>query len=306
MKFSKYHALGNDYLVIHPDELAAPVDKNFVRRICHRHFGLGSDGLLVGPITPAMPDFSTLAEQTKTMSGDVDENTLCGLRIFNPDGSEAEKSGNGLRIFCRFLYDSDRIEAGKNYHLLTLGGPVMVGITEDAREVSVDMGEVSFQAKDIPVNEYSGDVLEREINTDAGIYTFSAANIGNPHCVILTDKLSVEEVEKTGPLLEKHPAFPNRTNVQFMQVVNRQTLRIEIWERGAGYTLASGSSACACAAIARRLGLCEPHVRVKMRGGELKIDIADGFRLYLRGGVTAVANGELANEALTFTPADIK
>ncbi|MFW5997118.1 MAG: diaminopimelate epimerase [Lentisphaeria bacterium] len=294
MNFSKYHALGNDYLVISQTELGTPVESSRIQTICHRHFGLGGDGILAGPISPSEPDFAKLAEQADI--GDITENTLCGLRIFNPDGSEAEKSGNGLRIFCRYLYDTGQIAANQSYYLLTLGGIVKVWLEEGAREIAVDMGQVSFQAADIPVQGENGEVIEREIKTDSGMYQFSAATIGNPHCIVLTDNLSTEEVKKVGPLLENHAAFPNRTNVQFMQVVDRHLLNIEIWERGAGYTLASGSSACACAAIARKLDLCDPQVTVKMPGGKLNIDIDDSFQLSLRGGVTAVAKGELQDE----------
>ena len=293
MIFHKYHALGNDYIVLDPNTFTMDLKPDRIRNICDRHFGLGADGILFGPLQPSSPSFSKVKELA---FNEKDEKPLCGVRIFNPDGSEAEKSGNGVRIFCRYLYDINRISADEPFQLVTLGGEVGCRVSQNANEVAVEMGHVSFNADDIPVSEGKGEILNDTITAGNYTYTYSAATIGNPHCIILKDELSVEEMKESGPLLENHTQFPNRTNVQFMQVLDRHNLQIEIWERGAGYTLASGSSASACAATARKLGLCDCYVAVHMPGGNLDIEISDDYHINLKGPVTAVASGTLSSE----------
>ncbi|NLW50544.1 MAG: diaminopimelate epimerase [Candidatus Brocadiaceae bacterium] len=276
MRFRKYHGLGNDYIVLDPADLAAELTPERIRLICHRNFGVGSDGILLGPIATDEADFA--------------------LRIFNPDGSEAEKSGNGLRIFCRCLYDTGRVRGGE-FTVLTAGGTVRAQVHDGGREVTVEMGRVSFHSADIPVAGPPREVLNEEIEVAGRVYTFSAATVGNPHCVILQDEVSADEARAVGPHVETDPRFPNRTNVQFMKVLDRSNVRIEIWERGAGYTLASGSSSSASAAVARRLGLCDGHVTVHMPGGRLRIDIDEEFAITMRGPVTRVAEGTMAEDA---------
>jgi diaminopimelate epimerase len=273
MRFSKYHGLGNDYLVI--DEMGLMESPERIRVICDRNFGIGSDGILFGPL----PSKSALA----------------GLRIFNPDGSEAEKSGNGIRIFCRHLWERGSV-GGEPFLLETAGGIVRCRVRDPHHEIEVEMGIVNFWSDVIPVMGERREVLDEALEIDGESLKFSAATIGNPHCVILTDQVDADLARRLGPKLERHPLFPNRTNVQFLKVVDQANIRIEIWERGAGYTLASGSSASAAAAVARRLGLCGPNVRVHMPGGELKITIGDDFSIVLSGPVTKVGNGTIHDE----------
>jgi diaminopimelate epimerase len=288
MKFHKYHALGNDYIVLDPYEWTIPLDPSVIRRLCHRNFGIGSDGILYGPISTKNAEFAQLAGQ---VGMDAGEDVFCGLRIFNPDGGEAEKSGNGLRIFSRYLLDSGRVKSETPFGILTLGGRVEATVLDAGAQVRVSMGRVSFDADDVPVTGYQGEVLEQSIAVGGEALTFSAATVGNPHCVVLADELSADLAKQFGPPLETHPVFPNRTNVQFMKVLDRHTVAIEIWERGAGYTLASGSSASACAAISKKLGLTDSPITVKMPGGELNIDVSDAFDIVMQGPVTRVADG---------------
>ncbi len=275
MKFSKYHALGNDYLVLDPKDQPITLTPKLLTIICDRHFGIGSDGILFGPLPSTKARFA--------------------LRIYNPDGSEAEKSGNGLRIFCRYLWDKKLVD-DKSFAIETKGGVVQASILDDGRRVRIEMGQVSFWSKDIPVAGEPREVLCESINVGDRTFLFSAASIGNPHCVIMLDDISPESAKHYGPLLEHHSLFPHRTNIQFMKVLDRRNIRIEIWERGAGYTLASGSSSCAAAAVARKLGLCGPEISVHMPGGLIEISFDNDFRAVMTGPVTRVAEGQLSNE----------
>lgn len=277
MNFWKYHALGNDYLVLDPKELSSPLTVEQVRLVCHRNFGIGSDGILLGP-TP-----STKAQ--------------VGLVIYNPDGSQAEKSGNGLRIFSRYLWDR-KIVGDAEFAIETAGGLVRSTVFDSGRMVRVEMGQVSFASDRIPVVGAQRDVLNESIHVGDRTFSFCAATVGNPHCVLPLDEISEDMAKRYGPLLELHPNFPNRTNVQFMKVLDRANIQIEIWERGAGYTLASGSSSSAAAAVAHRLGLCDRSITVHMPGGNLAIEIDAGFNIRMTGPVTKVAEGTLSTEML--------
>ncbi len=280
MHFSKYHALGNDYLVLDPADYpgwAAPtVDQ--IRIICHRHFGAGSDGILWGPLPSTKAKF--------------------GLRIFNPNGSEAEKSGNGLRIFSRYLFDRKLVD-GEAFTLEVPGGIVESRVADAGRRITVDMGRVTFQSDQIPVAGPIRPVLGEKITIQGREFTYNAAGIGNPHCVIVLPEISAALARQYGPDLEVHPNFPNRINVQFLQVIDRRNIRLEIWERGAGYTLASGSSSSAAAALAHKLGLVDTTLTVHMPGGTLDIEIAPDFDVRMTGPVTRVAQGSLHAELFT-------
>jgi len=275
MKFYKYQALGNDYVILDPRDQPLSFTPNQIRRICDRHYGVGSDGILLGPLSSATAPFL--------------------LRIFNPDGSEAEKSGNGIRIFCRYLWDRKLVDRGP-FGIETKGGLIQCLVLDDGKRVRVEMGRVSFWSKDIPVAGEPREVLDEPITIGEETFRFSGATIGNPHCVIPVQELSPELAKKYGPLLEVHPLFPNRTNVQFLKVLDRNSIQIEIWERGAGYTLASGSSSSAAAAVARKLGLCDSQITVHMPGGELSISIDEDFGIVMVGPVTRIAEGQLADE----------
>jgi len=274
MRFFKYHALGNDYIVLDPADYpgwTAPSPAQ-IRVICHRNYGVGSDGILWGPLASSKADF--------------------GLRIFNPDGSEAEKSGNGLRIFSRYLLDSGRATA-PSLTIETPGGVVSAELRDGGSLITVAMGSVSFDSRQIPVRGPAREVLRESIESQGRTFSYSAATIGNPHCVIPVDDLSPEVARRYGPDIEVNPLFPNRTNVQFMRVLDRSNIQIEIWERGAGYPLASGGSSSAAAAVARRLGLVDSPVAVRMPGGTIKIEIGDGFSILMTGTVNRIADGEL-------------
>ena len=280
MKFFKYHALGNDYLVIDPQDWPSPLTPLQIKVICHRNFGVGSDGILLGPLPSDQAGFA--------------------LRIFNPDGSEAEKSGNGLRIFSRYLWDRQRVK-NEEFNIQTPGGVVKARVLDDGKTVRVEMGQVSFQSERIPVTGPPREVINEKITAGGRTFTFCAATIGNPHCVIPLPEISAELARQYGPLLETDARFPKRTNVQFLKVLDRKNIQIEIWERGAGNTLASGSSSSAAAAVAHKLGFCDPSITVHMPGGTISIEIGDGFSILMTGPVAKVSEGTISEEVFAVT-----
>ncbi len=242
----KYQALGNDYLVM---DLPGPLDEivPLLPRICDRHFGVGSDGLL--------------AFDPQAMT----------VRIFNPDRSEAQKSGNGLRITAAHAVLVHG--AGEAFELRTADRPNAVRVLSvDGAEVvsEIDIGRPSFRAADLPAN-FDGEPEHVDLDTPAGRAEAVLVSVGNPHCVVFGETVTKERCLELGPHLERHPAFPERTNVQLCEVVDRTRVRAEIWERGAGYTLASGTSASAVAAACMRRGLVDDSVMVEMPGGNLSV-----------------------------------
>jgi diaminopimelate epimerase len=273
--FTKYHALGNDYIVINPKDLPAPLTTEQVKIICHRNFGVGSDGILLGPLP------SSTAK--------------CALKIYNPDGSIAEKSGNGVRIFSRYLWDT-KFVSNDEFALQTDGGIVRSTVFDGGKMARVEMGHVSFDSEKIPVIGSKREVINEKIFVGGHEFTFCAATIGNPHCVLPLPEISAKLAHEFGPLLEVHPNFPRKTNVQFMKVLDRANIQIEIWERGAGYTLASGSSSSASAAVAHKLGLVDRSVTVHCPGGLIQIVIGDNFSVQMTGSVTRVAEGVISPE----------
>jgi diaminopimelate epimerase len=275
--FYKYHALGNDYIVLAPRYRDAELTPAEIRRICDRHRGLGGDGVVLAMVSN--PEGALRA------------------RIFNPDGSEAEISGNGLRIMARWLYDYEWVSDDEfTIELPTRSVPAQVH--SGGASVTVGMGEVIFSSDRIPVAGPTREVLDERLDLDGTMVRFCAATVGNPHCVVLDEEVTPDRARELGPLIEVHPLFPNRTNVQFLSVIDRTHIRIEIWERGAGYTLASGSSSCAAAAVAHRLGLCGTDVTVQMPGGELRVEIDEAWRARLTGPVTKVCSGTPSPEML--------
>ena len=275
MKFVKYHGLGNDYLVIHPADVVGNLETSQVQCVCDRNYGVGSDGILLGPLPSDRCDFR--------------------LRILNPDGSEAEKSGNGLRIFSRYLYDLGLVNESP-FTIETLGGTVVCHIQNSGKTVTVEMGKVSFLSTLIPVIGEEREVLREHMEIAGTEFEYCAASVGNPHCIIICEQVSPEIAREYGPLLETDSRFPHRTNVQFLEVIDRSNIRIEIWERGAGYTLASGSSSTAAAAVAYRLGLCDPAITVHMPGGNLAIKFSDDFAATMTGPVARVCEGRIDME----------
>ena len=277
--FFRGHGLGNDYLVMDPKELSFKLTPPAIEAICNRHWGLGSDGILT--IVPSKKaDF--------------------GLRIFNPDGSEAEKSGNGLRIFARYLHATGKTKK-KRFTVETKGGLVTIQLHidrhGDASDVTVEMGRGTFAPGALPCTLAVEEVIQQSIEAAGRSLTFTGVSVGNPHCVVFKqsgESWSREDLMALGPALEHHAIFPKRTNVQLAVPTGPKELSILIWERGAGETQASGSSSCAAASAAVRLGLVASPVAVRMPGGTLTIHVAEDFNLTMKGPVAEVARGGLS------------
>ncbi|MBN1584139.1 MAG: diaminopimelate epimerase, partial [Anaerolineae bacterium] len=186
----------------------------------------------------------------------------------------------------------------------TRGGAVSCTVAPGGRQVTVEMGPVRFHSTTIPVAGPPREVLNEPIEVGTRTLTVCAAAVGNPHCVVLCDDPSPEMAQQLGPIIEVDPRFPNRTNVQFMAVLDRHSIRIEIWERGAGYTLASGSSSCAAAAVAYKLGWCDPPITVHMPGGQLEIRLTGDFMATMTGAVTRVCHGTISDEIFEHKTSD--
>jgi diaminopimelate epimerase len=263
---------------VNPEHIDSELSVAIIKNICHKNYGISSDGLLVGPLTSKTANFA--------------------LRIFNPDGSEAEKSGNGIRIFCRYLWDLGLVKE-EPFSIETKGGIVSAQVFEHGKRVKVEMGKVSFSSSNIPVEGVEREVILEKIEIDGHEFIYSAVTIGNPHCVILHEEPTEEIARFYGSRLETHSNFPNRTNVQFVKVIDRNNIKIEIWERGAGYTMASGSSSCAAASVVRKLGMCEKNIKVFMPGGEIEIEVFENFTITMLGAVTSVCIGEAHLECLS-------
>lgn len=278
--FVKSHGLGNDYIVLDQDKISFELTEQAIVRICDVHFGIGSDGILL-KVPSDVADF--------------------GLRILNPDGSEAEKSGNGLRIFSKYLYDHGFTTA-KNFSIETPGGLVKAEIVEErskkAYMVKVDMGKAIFEANKIPVNIEKPECIDEPLPLHDHTFQINCVSVGNPHCVILVDKLDEAEVKTYGSDIENHPLFPKRINVQFAKVISPTEVEIMIWERGAGWTLASGSSSCAVAATVIKRGLTERDLTIKMPGGSLHVAINNNWDIQMTGEVREIASGTLSSELL--------
>ena len=278
--FVKSHGLGNEYIVLDSENISFNLSDNAIRRICNVNYGIGTDGILLKTL-PDKADF--------------------GLKIYNPDGSEAEKSGNGLRIFCKFLYDY-KFTRSEKFSVETPGGIVKAEIVEEengkAKTIKIDMGKAIFTSKQIPVDSDEEEFLTQKITAGDKEYEVNCVSLGNPHCVIIKDELNVSEIKKYGPLLENHDLFPNRINVQFAKIISDNLVEILIWERGAGYTLASGSSSCAVASILVKRKLTESHLIVKMQGGILTIEIDSNWDIRMTGEVREIASGVLSGELI--------
>jgi diaminopimelate epimerase len=283
--FKKYHGLGNDYLVIDPNVQDFEMTEPNVRLICDRNFGVGSDGILYGPRF---------------------ENDMPVLRIFNPDGSEAEKSGNGLRIFAKYLFEKKYVRS-KSFQIKTLGGIVDVQVQDKtANLIRINMGAVTFISTEIPVAGPRREVVNEPLDINGTEYQVTCLSIGNPHCVIpmpdaeqrVGHDVSEETARALGPYVENHKMFPHRINMQIVRVIDRANIDIRIWERGAGYTLASGSSSCAAAAASHKLGFVDSDITVHMPGGTLRIEIGADGRIHMTGPVEGTFEGRFHSDLL--------
>lgn len=272
----KYHGLGNDYFVFDPNKNELELTRENVKLVCNKNFGMGSDGILEGPI--------------------LKDDGLY-VRIWNPDGSNAGQSGNGVRIFAKYLKGAGYVQK-KHITMHTIfGKKVEVSyLNEDGSRLKVSMGKLSFWSDEIPVTGEKREVINEDMVFGRTLYPTTCVTIGNPHCVIPMREISKPLVCKIGNYSERARYFPDRINTQLLKVIDKENIQIEIFERGAGYTMASGTGACAAAGVAYKLGMTNNKVIVHMPGGELQVEIGEDFEVFMTGDVFYVGKITLSNE----------
>jgi len=273
MKFTKMHGLGNDYLFVNcfEEEVADPAALSAA--MSDRHTGAGSDGIIL--VLPS------------------DEHEF-RMRMFNADGSEAETCGNGIRCFAKYVYERGMTQAGE-FVIETLAGPNRVWLDVqdgEVRAVRSNMGRPRFERTGIPMNGPPGEVIEEPLDVDGTMYQVTCISMGNPHTVLFVDSVADVPIGRIGPSIETHPAFPARTNVEFVEVVDRETIKVRVWERGSGVTLACGSGTCAAAVAAARTGRTDRTVTAHLELGTLEVEWAEDGCVYMTGPATEVYTGQ--------------
>ena len=285
LQFRKYHGLGNDFVLVDARRTGAlDLGRDTISRLCDRRFGVGADGLIV--VLPPQRD------------GDL------RMRIFNADASEPEMCGNGIRCLARFIADLDDAPAGSCWRVETLAGVISPELLEDG-QVRVDMGEPCLSPETVPTTLAAGRdrAIDQPLLVDGELLRVSAIGMGNPHAVVPVPDLETFDVEGLGAVLERHPAFPARTNAGFVQILAPDRLRLRVWERGAGPTLACGTGACAALVAAHLLGLCRREATVELPGGPLLIAWGDDNRLGMTGPARCVFTAQLDTRQLEAAPA---
>lgn len=275
MKFTKMHGLGNDYVYVNGFEEKLENPAEISKKVSDRHFGIGSDGLIL--INPSKcADFE--------------------MEMYNSDGSRAEMCGNGIRCVAKYVYDfglTDKTEIS----IETLAGIKYLSlkvVDGKVSEVTVDMGKPELIAKNIPVISENEKVINEDIEVSGKTYQMTAVSMGNPHAIVFYDGIADMEIEKIGPEFEQHKRFPKRTNTEFVEVIDRKTAAMRVWERGSGETLACGTGACAVAVACVLNGLTEEEVKVKLLGGDLLIRWdKEADKVYMTGPATTVFSGEI-------------
>ena len=266
--FYKYHGLGNEYIIIDPNKSKFLINKKNIELICDRNYGIGSNGVLLGPII---------------------KNNKIAFKIFNTNGSEAEKSGNGIRIFAQYIYEHGYVKT-KQFSLYTKKGKILIQIIEPLQNIiKSNIGEYSFLSDKIAINISFKQILNQEIKL-LNKKKISFVSIGNPHCVIIKHNISKEQVKKLGPMIEKHQLLLKKSNIQFVQILDKSNIKIEIWERGVGYTLASGTGSASASCVAHKLNFIEDSISINMKGGNVNIKININ-KLFLTGNIIKVFNG---------------
>lgn len=276
IEFTKYHGLGNDFILIDnrhsPVPILTPAE---AIEMCDRHFGIGADGVIF-----ALPG-----------EGDADYT----MRIFNSDGSEPEMCGNGIRCLAQFIADLEGIEAdGLSFKIKTLAGPIVPKLAGH-NQITVDMGQPQLRAAQIPttLNQEAEQVINQPLSVAGQTWAVTAVSMGNPHCITFVDSVKDIPLEVIGPQFEHHPVFPQRTNTEFIEVVQRDYLKMRVWERGAGITLACGTGACASVVAGVLNDACDRCCTVELPGGCLQIEWdATSEHLYMTGPAQKVFTGK--------------
>ncbi|HEY4715616.1 MAG TPA: diaminopimelate epimerase [bacterium] len=268
LKFAKYHGTGNDIIIVNGIKNAFLPKNDTIKWLCDRRFGIGADQLL-------------LLLQSKKADFRV--------RIFNKDGSEAEMCGNGLRCLAKYLVDK-KFTQKNELNIETPAG--IIRVRKEKKDYNVDMGKPKLDGKDIPVN-LNGMVVNRNFQAKDKTFKITCVSMGNPHCVIFVDNLELFPVRLYGPLIEKSPIFPKGVNVEFVSILNKKEVKMRVWERGAGETLACGSGACASVVSSILNGKTDKKVKVRLLGGDLTVTWGKDEHVYLSGPAVEVYSGEI-------------
>ena len=274
MNFWKMHGLGNDYVVVdnRDEKMGTAEAVKLAKKLCERRISVGADGLLL---------------VSNSAVADVK------MRIFNADGSEAEMCGNGIRCFAKYCYENN-IARKNDFSVETLAGLKRVWLTvknSEVKLVKVDMGAPNWNRSSLPMTG-EGTCIDQVLEVDdEETYRVTCLSMGNPHCIIFVDNLNEFPVQYVGPIIENNPAFPKRTNVGFVQLLSAKDLKVRVWERGCGETLACGTGTCAAVAAANKLGRISSKVTVHVLGGDLQVEVAD--TLFLSGPAEKVFEGKL-------------
>ena len=273
MKFTKMHGLGNDYVLVNCFDRSVSDPASLARVISERRTGVGSDGLIL--ILPS-------------------ESCDFRMRIFNADGSEAETCGNGIRCMAKYVYE-EGMTSQEEFVIETLAGPTRVWMTVQDGAVALvrcSMGVPKFLRSEIPMLGEEGEVVEERLRVGDSEYEVTCLSMGNPHAVIFVDDVRAAPVDRIGPQIETHPKFPNKVNVEFVEPVDEANIKMRVWERGSGETLACGSGCCAAAVASARTGRADRSVSVHLALGHLQIEWANDGHVYMAGPAARVFDGE--------------
>lgn len=272
MNFTKMQGAGNDFIVINNMDNSIQLPAQLIEAMCRPHFGIGADGLIL-----------------------VEPSESCDVRMnyYNQDGSIAEMCGNGVRCLAKYAADAGIVDASKPFEVETRAGKIGVQVLESYRGVStikVSMGSVSFETKDIPVISDKVTLLGEKITYKNQELTYGCASMGNPHMAVLVENVDSFPIKEVGPYFEKHAMFPNKCNISFAEVISRDSIAMDTWERGVGRTLACGTGTCATVAVLHRMGLVGSKVHACLSGGDLVIEL-DGNAVFMTGPAKVVFTG---------------
>ncbi|WP_072886787.1 diaminopimelate epimerase [Tepidibacter formicigenes] len=273
MKFWKMHGVGNDFIALDGERYDIKDYSEFAKKICHRHFGVGADGLLVAK---------------KSDKAD------CEMIYYNSDGSRAKMCGNGLRCFSKFVYDKKIVDKD-TFKVETLDGVKDIKLNLNSgkiESIKINMGKANFNPKSVPVKTDKDIFINEDIFVIDKDFKVSSLLVGVPHTIVFVDEIDKKEILKYGPEIEKSSIFPEKTNVNFVKIVDKENILVSTWERGCGYTLACGTGICASSAMAHYLNKISNKVKVKSEGGELLIEIIDEY-IYMQGSAVKICEGIL-------------